>query len=72
MSPPANMSDEPKNPPPIPCAGARDYYGEFDCGYVHAGIVGCERCVVTGGLLDPRTGRRYKNPECGPLVVKEK
>ena len=53
--------DKPKGKPsPIPCLGTRDYWGEFDCDYDNAGSIGCDDCVVNGGAMDPRTGKRYR------------
>lgn len=50
-----------KSPSPIPCKGYEintpDAH-EYDCGYDHAPE--CERCVVNGGPIDPRTGKRYR------------
>ncbi len=49
-----------EKPSPIPCAGTRDYWGEFDCNYPHAGKIECDKCIVNGGVMDPRTGKRVK------------
>lgn len=50
-----------KSPSPIPCRGYEintpDMH-EFDCSYEHPPE--CERCVVNGGPIDPRTGKRYR------------
>jgi len=49
--------------PPIPCAGRRVNTtdgDDFDCDYEHAGSVTCDQCVVNGGRLDPRTGRKFR------------
>jgi hypothetical protein len=48
-------------PTPISCAGYWTHNmdgSEFDCEYEHAGEVLCENCVVNGGRMDPRTGKR--------------
>jgi hypothetical protein len=50
-------------PPPIPCLGRWSHTvdgSDFDCEYDHAGGFGCEDCIVNGGNLDPRTGRRWR------------
>jgi len=45
---------------PIPCLGFKihtpDVY-EYDCKYAKA--PSCEECVVNGGDIDPRTGKRF-------------
>ena len=46
--------------PLIPCKGTRDYWGEYDCGYEHAGNIPCDECLVNGGPMDPRTGKRSR------------
>lgn len=47
---------------PIPCKGYEintpDQH-EFDCRYKYAGHIICEDCIVNGGRMDPRTGKRY-------------
>lgn len=42
----------------INCLGFRDYNGDYDCGYRPS--VECEQCIINGGNLDPRTGKKYK------------
>lgn len=51
------------NEPPIPCLlrEQNDTNGhDYDCDYEHAGSVDCDNCIVNGGALDPRTGKRYR------------
>ncbi len=46
---------------PVPCLGTSydtDAGREFDCEYEHAGGFGCEDCIVNGGAMDPRTGKK--------------
>lgn len=45
---------------PIPCLGFKIHTSdahEYDCEYEHAPI--CEDCIVNGGNIDPRTGKRF-------------
>jgi hypothetical protein len=55
-----------KSPSPIPCRGYEintpDMH-EYDCSYEYPPE--CERCVVNGGPIDPRTGKRYRKPKGG-------
>jgi hypothetical protein len=49
-------------PTPIPCKGYwtdTDAGREYDCDYEHAGLFGCEDCIVNNGPYDPRTGKRF-------------
>ena len=48
---------------PIPCAGREegnplDGY-DWTCDYAHADKVDCDACIVNGGRMDPRTGKRW-------------
>lgn len=45
---------------PIPCLGFEIHtpdIHEYDCKYAKAPC--CEECVVNGGDIDPRTGKRF-------------
>jgi hypothetical protein len=59
----AGREEKLKKPSPIPCLGYEintpDCH-DYDCEYPHAGVFGCEDCVVNGGRFDPRTGKRYR------------
>lgn len=46
--------------PDVECKGYRDYWGEFNCDYEHAGKFECDDCLVNGGRYDPRTGKKRK------------
>jgi len=53
-----------RKPPPIPCLGSwtdTTNGRDFDCDYPHAGKIGCESCIVNGGPMDPRTGKRARS-----------
>ncbi len=46
---------------PVPCLGSSydtDAGRESDCGHEHAGGFNCEDCILTGGVMDPRTGKK--------------
>jgi hypothetical protein len=52
----------PEKPSLIPCKGEWIHTvdgSDFDCSYKHSGEFGCEDCVVNGGHMDPRTGKRF-------------
>lgn len=63
--------DRKKPPPPIPCRGYEintpDQH-EYDCAYEHVGDIDCGECIVNGGDMDPRTGKKARKP--GINVVK--
>lgn len=48
--------------PPVVCRGYWSHTtsgSDFDCEHAH-GEIGCSNCVVNGGSLDPRTGKRFR------------
>ena len=55
------VEEKRKRPSPIPCLGYEIHtpdMHEYDCRYPHADKVDCGECVVNGGDMDPRTGRK--------------
>lgn len=47
---------------PIPCLGRWVHTidgSDYDCDYENAGGFGCEDCIVNGGRMDPRTGKKF-------------
>lgn len=52
-----------EKPSPIPCLGYEIHTSdahEYDCRYEYAGAFGCEDCIVNGGRMDPRTGKKTR------------
>lgn len=43
---------------PISCEGFQSHDGDYDCNY--GGSIDCGDCCVNGGVLDPRTDRRFR------------
>lgn len=44
--------------PPLACGGRHCREGDFDCDY--GGSISCDDCCVNGGVMDPRTDRRFR------------
>lgn len=55
----------------FPCEGYKDEWnGDYDCGHLFPPD-DCEDCVIlyekTGGRIDPRTGKIFRNDKGSPL-----
>lgn len=53
------VEEKRKRPSPIPCLGYEIHTPdahEYDCRYRYS--IECDECIVNGGDMDPRTGRR--------------
>ena len=56
------LTTDEKPPSPIPCLGHREESylepSDYTCDYRH-GEIDCGDCIVNGGRIDPRTGKRF-------------